>query len=389
MKWELVDLSEVDFGHWVDPVGHTPVWSSPGFRRVTESLPQHPVLHLAAIRDGRPALLAPLLRSEEPGGLLFYDLPAMIGNEGAFGDHERLPAAEQFQELDLTEDRSAAYPSLALGTHGAHHGVTLNPLLDKDERIALCRELPTAVAEVAEAHGCASHGLLYLTEGLLDWMRPALTPEHEIAVLGAESVLECEDGTWEDYVNGLSSRRRTRVLHERRSYLAGRDRSTITTGPDAIGDDLVELRCNLRTRYGLPDQRDRTVAEFEALSRWCGEDLVVIRSLREGEPVGFVICLRRGDTLYARTAGFDYDQLGSKDFCYFNVVYYDALEWGLPRGVRRLELGLASYPAKRTRGCHFEPRLGVFHLPGHENLRTALRWQDRGERLRLTEECGL
>lgn len=134
----------------------------------------------------------------------------------------------------------------------------------------------------------------------------------------------------------------------------GPDRSHIATGPDAIGSDLVDLRCNLRTRYGLPAERERTVLEFEALARWCGPELVVIRSLRQDEPVGFVICLRRDETLYARTAGFDYDRLGPKDFCYFNVVYYDALEWGLPRGVRRFELGLAYYPAKRTRGCHFE-----------------------------------
>lgn len=315
----------------------------------------------------------------------------MIGDEGAFGDHKRLPEAqsEQFTALDLTVRRAAAYPSLVLGTHGAHHGVVLDPSLDKDERIELCRGLPEAVAAVAADFGCTSHGLLYLSEGLLDWIRPALGPEHEIAMLGAESVLECDGEDWQDYVASLSSRRRGRVLHERRSYLAGQDRSHIATGPDSIGEDLVDLRCNLRTRYGLPDQRDRTIAEFEALSRWCGEDLVVIRSLRAGEPVGFVICLRRGDTLYARTAGFDYDRLGPHDFCYFNLVYYDALEWGLPRGVRRLELGLASYPAKRTRGCHFEPRLGVFHLPGHGELRTALRLQDSGERARLIEQCGL
>lgn len=59
MNWELVELSEVDTADWVDPVGHTPVWSSPGFRRVTEELPQHPVVNLLGVRAGKPVLMAP------------------------------------------------------------------------------------------------------------------------------------------------------------------------------------------------------------------------------------------------------------------------------------------------------------------------------------------
>ncbi|WP_326950812.1 MULTISPECIES: GNAT family N-acetyltransferase [unclassified Amycolatopsis] len=381
----------MDSETWVDPFGRTPVWSSAGFRRVAGQLPLHEVLNLVAIRAGRPVLSAPLLRSPEPGGLRFYDVPAMIGDERAFGDHDRLAAdlADRFRALDLEAARTKAYPSVALGTYGAHHGVVVDPALGPDERIEVCRGLPGAVADAAAELGCASHGLLYLTDEFLDRLRPALSPQHQIAVLGAESVLECEGTGWEDYVASLSSRRRGRVLKERRDYLAGPDRSHIATGPDAIGSDLVDLRCNLRTRYGLPAERERTVLEFEALARWCGPELVVIRSLRQDEPVGFVICLRRDETLYARTAGFDYDRLGPKDFCYFNVVYYDALEWGLPRGVRRFELGLAGYPAKRTRGCHFERRHGVFRLPDDESLRSALALQDRGERARLTHECGI
>jgi uncharacterized protein len=207
-------------------------------------------------------------------------------------------------------------------------------------------------------------------------------------VLGAESVLSCAAGTFDGYLATLTSRRRGRVLRERRMYLDGPARSVVSTGPDALGADLVDLRGNLRVRHGLPEQRERTEAEFASLTRWCGDRLVVIRSVVDGETVGFVINLRHGDTLFARTAGFDYDRLGSRDFCYFNVVYYDALEWGLPRGVRRLELGLASYAAKRTRGCRFEPRFGVFDLPPDSPARDVLARQDAGERARLVTECG-
>ncbi|GAB2968912.1 hypothetical protein GCM10027184_17400 [Saccharothrix stipae] len=43
--------------------------------------------------------------------------------------------------------------------------------------------------------------------------------------------------------------------------------------------------------------------------------------------------------------------------------------------------------AKRTRGCAFEARHGVFALPDGP-LRTVLSLQDRGERARLAAECG-
>lgn len=394
LQWTVAELDELaeqaELQRWEDPVGRTPVWSRPDFRRVTLELPQHPILHLVAHRNGRPVLLAPVLRSERPGGLLFYDVPAMVGDERAFGDSTRLDETAQHRlaELPVKSARSAAYPSLAVGTYGAHHGLLAAPELTEEDRITACRQLVHAVADLAEEYGCTSHALLYTTTQLTRWLLPELGPQHQVAVLGAESVLECGGTSWQDYLDGLSSRRRGRILRERRMYLGGPATSDIATGPDAIGEDLVDLRCNLRLRYGLPEERERTVAEFTALARWCGDRLVVIRSRIEGDTVGFVICLRDGDTLFARTAGFDYDRLGSRDFCYFNIVYYDALEWGLPRGVHRLELGLAAYPAKRTRGCRFEPRFGVFTLPPDSPLRTALALQDQGERARLVAECG-
>jgi predicted N-acyltransferase len=347
------------------------------FRRVAAELPQHELSHLVAEVDGTPVLVAPVLRSPRPGGLLFYDVPAMIGDERAFG--VELP--------DLSDEhRAALYPSLAVAIHGAYHGVVVAEHTSATLRRELCGELLGATADLARELGCASAALLYATPALARWLRPA--PRHVVAVLGAESRLESAAADFGGYLGELTSRRRGRALRERRIYLEGPARSEITTGPEALGDDLVELRCNLRLRYGLPVQRERTEAEFTALARWCGHMLVVNRSVMDGETVGFVVNLRHGDTLFSRTAGFDYERLGSRDFCYFNIVYYDMLDWGLPRGVRALEMGLASYPGKRTRGCRFEPRYGVFDLPADSPARAVLAAQDQTEWARLADECG-
>lgn len=366
-----------DLDGFTDPAGATPVWSTGDFRRVAADLPHHELSHLVAEVSGRPALIAPVLHSPAPGGLLFYDVPAMVGDDRAFGlDIPTLPEP----------DRAVLYPSLAVAMHGAYHGILVARDTPPEVRHDLCGRLLDALADLARDLACPSSALLYATPGLLPWLRP--DPRHTTAVLGAETTLETDAADFSGYLAGLTRRRRTRITRERRMYLEGPARSEVATGPQAIGDDLVDLRCNLRRRYGLPEQRQRTEAEFAALARWCGDRIVVNRSIVDGDVVGFVISLRHGDTLYARTAGFDYERLGNRDFCYFNVAYYDMIEWGLPRGVRALGLGLAGYPGKRTRGCRFEPRYGIFDLPADSPARAMLAAQHDTERQRLVTECG-
>lgn len=376
VTWQLRDAVDIP-PDAIDPVGRTPVWSTADFRRVAADLAPHDGSHLVAEVDGAPVLWAPLLHSPGPGGPLFYDVPAMIGDERAFGTDVPAPA---------DDDRAALYPSIAIGMHGAHHGVVVAAGTSESLRGELCADLLPALGDLADAEGCASSALLYATPELVRLLRPG--PRHTCAVLGAESRLESAAADFEGYLGELSSRRRGRARRERRIYLDGPARTDITEGPDALGDDLVDLRCNLRLRYGLPEDRTRTETEFAALARHCGDRLVVGRTVMDDDTVGFVVDLRHGDTLFARTAGFDYNRLGARDFCYFNIVYYDMLAWGLPRGVRALELGLASYQGKRTRGCRFEPRLGVFDLPAANSACEVLTAQDISERARLVAECG-
>lgn len=393
VRWTVSELSDIteetDLSSWEDPVGRTRVWSRPDFRGASAELPQHRALQLVASDDRGARMLVPLLLTESPGGLLFYDVPAMVGDERAFGDSARLTESElpDVSDAELDKARAAAYPSLAAGSYGAYHGSLVHPSAGTDERASLLKELPAAVTDAATALGCGSHALLYLTPELLRAAQPS-ADGYQAALLGAESLLECSGSSWEDYLASLSSRRRSRVLSERRAYERSDVESEIRVGPDALGEDLVEMRANLRIRHGMPPDRERSAAEFEALARWCGDRVMVNRAWCDGEVVGFVVFLLDGDTLYARTAGFDYERLSSRHYCYFNIVYYDALEWALPQGFRRLELGLASYPAKRTRGCGFEPRFGLFSFPSGGPLSRALASQSLGERRRLAEECG-
>lgn len=387
LSWSLRDAQWQLPEDLVDPVGRTPAWSAPDFARTAAELPQHEFGHLVAESGGRPVLAAPVLRSAGPGGLLFYDVAAMIGDDRAFG--EPMESSDEPPDHLGEQHRSGLYPNLAVGMYGGYHGIVVHPGLSAAEVGRLGAELVGATAEVTAALGCSSSALLYLSAPVLAQLRSGFTARHQVALLGAESVLNCQAEDLDGYLASFRSRRRRPLMHERRAYLASPASSTVSVGPDALGPDLVELRCNLRAKHGVPELRKRTEVEFDSLARWCGSRLVVVRARLDGDTVGFVIYLRDGDTLYGRTAGFDYDRLHEAPFCYFNIVYYDTLEWGLPRGIRRLELGIGSYPGKRTRGCEFEPRFGVFDLPSGSPARAVLAEQSDREVRRLHQECGL
>lgn len=390
LRWELCDASTVlalrGIDTWEDPFESTPVWSGTRFRRVAVALAGGEFPHLVAVQGGRPRMAAPVIWSREPGGLLFYDPPAMIGDPRAFGPPGGTADGAGDGTGDLGPARAGAYPSLAVGTYGSQHGVLVDPALRTEDRVLLCRDLPRAVARLADEHGCRSHALLYLSRAVLEAAGPAAR-DATVAVLGAEARIVTDAGSFERYLDGLSMRRRQRILHERRSAQAGDVEVSVTEGAGALADDLVTLRCALRTRYGLPDKREETEREFEALDRWCGDVVVVCRSRKAGATVGFTLFVRDGDRLAARTAGFDDERLTRDDFCYFNTTYYEPLAWGLPRGIRSFDFGLSSYAAKRTRGCVFEPRFGMFSLPADGTLRRVLRAQHLGERERLETEC--
>lgn len=387
-SWSSADLfNRATIEGWQDPFDPTPVWSAAHFSHVVADLAGDELRYLVALSDGQPVLAAPVLCYQQPGGLLFYDPVAMVGDDRAFGEGPVPCLNDAVRREELERARASLYPTLAVGTYGSHSGVLVDPALTVGFRSASCRRLVGATAALARQRGCRSYGLLYLSSSMLRHLRP-VPADLQLALLGAEARILTEAPDLATYVATLSRRRRQRIEHERRSAARGGLNCTVEVGADAIDEDLVTLRCALRSRYGLPDQREETEREFDSLRRWCAERLVVSRSRRAGATVGFTIFIREGNRMAARTAGFDEQRLDRQDFAYFNTTYYAPLEWGLPRGLRSFDFGLASYPAKRTRGCSFEPRFGLFSLAGESLLQTALVEQDSLERARLRRECG-
>jgi uncharacterized protein len=339
------------------------IWEDARWWRFAERTDLHKVRYLEIREDGHAVALAPLLITQKPGGLLFYDPPRLAGTAGALAQPELLDPSDQqrWAELTATLPDPDQYPSLALATFGNHHGVAHSPDRTVEERRAVMATLPELLLQAAGEIGCRSVALLYIGEpDAADVDESASRAGYASTLLGAEGVLELADTSWEGYLAGLSKRRRYQTRKELRTYEAAGFRTVVRTGPDAFSEDLVALQVAHRAKYGLPGGEDRVRRDLYAVRDELGESCVVFTAERDGQIGSFTLYLRTRDALFARTGGTLPDAKG----CYFAVDYHETARWAVENGIRRVHYGMAAYEAKVTRGCELRPRWGWFAFGG-------------------------
>ncbi len=339
------------------------IWEDARWWRFTERTDLHEVRYLEVREDGKAVALAPLLITEKPGGLLFYDPPRLAGTAGALAEPELLDPFDQQRWAELTAALPAAdqYPSLALATFGNHHGVAHDPARTAEAHRAVMAALPELLLQAADELGCRSVAMLYVGEpDAADVDESASRAGYASTLLGAEGVLELAETSWEGYLAGLSKRRRYQARKELRIYEAAGFHTVVRTGPDAFTEDLVALQVAHREKYGLPGGEDRVRRDLDAVRDELGESCVVFSAERDGQMSSFTLYLRTRDALFARTGGTLPDAKG----CYFAVDYHETARWALENGIRRVHYGMAAYEAKVTRGCELRPRWGWFSFGG-------------------------
>jgi uncharacterized protein len=360
------------------------IWEDQRWYRFTERTDLHEPRYLEICEDGCPVAIAPLLLTTKPGGLLFYDLPKLVGTPGSMAEPDLLDSTDQQRWAELTATLAAAeqYPSLALATFGNHHGIAQAPDRSAEQRRGLMAALPNLLRHIAAELSCRSFGLLYVGDReAADVDRSAAAAGYVSALLGADAVLDLPDTDWAGYQASISKRRRYQMRKELRNYEAAGFRTVVRTGPDAITDDLVTLQVAHRRKYGLPGGEDRVRRDLFAARDELGESCVVFTAER-GTTIGsFTLYLRTGDALFARTGGTAADAKG----CYFAVDYHETARWALDHGIRRIHYGLASYEAKVVRGCGLQPRWGwfAFHGAGSDAYREVLALQSQSIERRL------
>ena len=291
----------------------------------------------------RPAYLA----AWSPGGRLAGALPVYLLDQ-APGNRLSDPAS-------VLSDQAGTrgwYPALLAGTRiGYASSILADPGIPPDAAAGVVRTLLDALAGYADGGGFGSSSLLYLNQAGAAQL--AGVPGWPLVFSSAEAVLPVTWSSFEDYLGSLTRHRRANVRADlkrfSRSGLAAR---LVTLGE--IGAAAAPLAVNVQHKYGHQSSPVRQTRFFGDLAAGLGDDALVFGCFDGSRLVGFGLAFRWQDTLYIRSAGFDYDALARRGE-HFMVMYYEPIRYAIEQGLARVHFGTESFAAKVQRGCSLQP----------------------------------
>lgn len=184
--------------------------------------------------------------------------------------------------------------------------------------------------------------------------------------------------SFDDYLESLPGGRRNSVRRELRevadSGLVIRRRPL-----DECLEEVVRLRLSLKKKYGRSQNEPKARRAFTGLmENFPPDNLFLFSAEADGSMVSFSLYLAKGTTWHALLTGTEYDDPRWK-FAYFDLLFYTPIRHAYEAGARLLDLGGASWEAKRNRGADLFRWYG-FILPLDPELEEAV-----SESARVTE----
>lgn len=216
--------------------------------------------------------------------------------------------------------------------------------------------------------------------------------EETWSMLGSSGLLLREDqqfhwinrgyGTFDDFLNALSSRKRKMLRRERREAQEGLEIIRVS-GADLRKhhwDVFFEFYMDTGGRKWGSPYLNREF--FQLLHDRMADKCLLILAMDDGEPVAGALNMIGSDTVYGRYWGRSVD----RPFLHFEICYYQAIDFAIERGLAFVEAG-AQGEHKLTRG--YEPRLTrSAHWISHPGLRTAVANYLDSERIAVEEGIG-
>lgn len=172
---------------------------------------------------------------------------------------------------------------------------------------------------------------------------------------------------FDDFLADLASKKRKNLKRERRDALANGVEIEWVTGSDLREhhwDAFYAFYLDTGSRkWGSPYL---TREFFSLVSAAMPDDILLILCKRAGRYIAGALNFIGSDTLYGRNWGCIEDH----PFLHFETCYYQAIDFAIARGLRRVEAG-AQGGHKVVRGYLPEPTYSV-HWIGHEGFRDAV-----------------
>jgi len=173
--------------------------------------------------------------------------------------------------------------------------------------------------------------------------------------------------TFDDFLLGLTSRRRKQIRRERRDVQALGLTFLTLRGTEIT---LRHWRAFFRFYHATADRKwgnpYLTERFFPMLSERLGDRVVLMLAEHHGEPVAGALNLLGKDTLYGRNWGV----IGEWPFLHFELCYYRAIEFAIAERLKRVEAG-AQGEHKLQRGYLPRPTYSA-HWIVHSGLRRAV-----------------
>jgi hypothetical protein len=210
----------------------------------------------------------------------------------------------------------------------------------------------------------------HATEGAA-WWWPYLSADDAVLVreavgeplglhlLNAECIVHLDGKDLDDVADSLpTGQRRNAMRREQRRF----ERTGAVLRRLRFGDcwrELDPLIHQATSKYGsdLPEERRLAILRrhVEALD----DSATVFACFDDGVMTAVSVAFEFGDELAVRLVGFAYDKLRGVGDEYAQVLMYEPMRYCLEKGLRRLNVGMDSFPAKCRRGAVAVPMWAV------------------------------
>jgi predicted N-acyltransferase len=179
--------------------------------------------------------------------------------------------------------------------------------------------------------------------------------------------------TFDDYLAALNSRKRKAVKKERREALDGGIEVEALTGADLtprVWDAFFRLYLATTDRKWGSAYLNRKF--FALIGERMPDKVVLVMAKRGGEYIAGAFNILGRDTLYGRNWGAPREYR----FLHFECCYYQAIEFAIDRGLKRVEAG-AQGPHKLQRGYLPVPTYSAHWIPEPSFRRAVAAFLDR------------